>query len=230
MKRNHYLASLVLASAGVPSVVAAPLVGFNFDDMDTNNNGTTAVTFDAVDGTPTLDLFEDAGALDDSNGTSDYQGVVGGASAKWGPGLTAEGGGEDGFEINFDGTGFKDFELTFQYRSTLADFNNSASGSTQVSISWALGDDVFTEVEVFDFTVDNSYNLATIDLSGVTGLNSAPAIQIRGVFSEDAEIGDTLSPSLRIDALEVSGVVPEPASAALLGIGSLFMCSTLRRR
>ena len=114
-------------------------------------------------------------------------------------------------------------------------------GSSQ---DWDENDDIVS----FEYQIDDGGYLSIFDvLPSGTGFNSAPEVDGTEVTSTFAEFssgiagtGSTLDiritwdldsgdEDLAIDDLVVSGVIPEPASLVLLGLGGLSLLGRKRR-
>jgi hypothetical protein len=78
-------------------------------------------------------------------------------------------------------------------------------------------------------TTFNSNDYFTLDLSSITGFDSATSVEFRLVFHDD----NSSPGSGYLENIAVSGtatVIPEPASLALLGLGGLCLAGGRRQR
>jgi hypothetical protein len=222
-----FLAGALLVSSSAQARIIAL---FNFNDMNTNNNGTTAVNVDNAIGVPTLSLVEESGLLADLNGQAgigftDQDGTVhaSGMAAAWTSGvLNSSVDPNDSWLLSVDTTGYRNLMLRFDYRLTSAVFQgDDLQGPTQLTIDWRQGGGAFTPIQTFNLLKDNSYHEFLLDLSGIAAIQNAADVKIRGTWSNDASetIAGGTFPSARIDNLQLTGV-PGPATVALFAVGA----------
>jgi len=226
-----------------PAMSAAAIISlFNFNDMATNNNGTTGVTVENAIGVPTLQLVEDSGLLADLNGQvgvafSDQAGTnhSSGMAAAWTSGVlntSADPG--DYWLLSVDTTGYRNLVLRFDYRLTSAVVSGEdLQGPTQLTIDWRKGGGSFNTIQTFNLTKDNAYHAFLLDLSGIGAIQNAADVQIRGTWSNNATKSGTSGtfPSARFDNLQLTGLlVPEPASLVMLTCGGICGWAGRQRR
>jgi hypothetical protein len=231
----------VIAGAALLSPItcdAAIVTLFNFNDMSTNNNGTTAATVDNAVGVPTIALVEENALLADLNGQvgvafNDADGTAhsAGMAAAWTTGvLNTSTDPTDRWLLSLNTTGYSNLNLRFDYRLTSAVVSSEdLQGPTKLTVDWAVGGGAFTTIQTFDLMKTNSYNVFNLDLSGIAAIQNAADVQIRGTWSNDATEGVAggTSPSVRMDNLQLTGI-PEPASITLAAAAVALI--SLRRR
>ena len=212
---------------------------FNFNDMATNNDGTTLATVDHLAGNPTLTLVEDSALLADLNGQggsayTDEEGTLhaSGMAAAWTTGiLNTSIDPNDTWLLELNTTGYRDLMLRFDYRLTDSVFSgDTLLGPTQLTVEWAAGGGGYNAIQTFVLNRNNAYNAFSLDLSGITALQNATDVKLRGIWSNDGSetIAGGTAPSVRMDNLEVTGV-PEPASVALLVACAVAAIAARRR-
>lgn len=231
------LAGCVGLSAFASESHAAIIALFTFNDMGTNNDGTTAVTIDNAVGTPTLTLVEDSGSLVDQNGQvgtsfTDAEGTMHSGTtsafpaAAWTNGtLNTSTDPNDYWLLELDTTGYRDLMLRFDYRLTSS---GSLLGPTQVTMEWAVGAGPYNLIQTFELTRNNAYNEFALDLSGIDAIENVTAVRIRGTWSNDGSTTSTTIPSVRMDNLQLTGV-PEPATIALALCAAISLLARPRR-
>jgi hypothetical protein len=231
----------LIAGAALLSPITCPaaiVTLFNFNDMSTNNNGTTAATVDNAVGVPTIALVEENALLADLNGQvgvafNDADGTAhsAGMAAAWTTGvLNTSTDPTDRWLLSLNTTGYRNLNLRFDYRLTSAVVSGEdLQGPTKLTVDWAVGGGAFTTIQTFDLMKTNSYNVFSLDLSGIAAIQNAADVQIRGTWSNDAteSVAGGTSPSVRLDNLQVTGI-PEPASITLAA--AAFALISLRRR
>jgi hypothetical protein len=239
-QRLRFAAMLFVGLATGPISTQAKIITlFNFNDMATNNDGTTAASIDNAAGTPTLTLVEESGPLVDLNGQGgasfidpDGTSHSAGMSAAWTTGiLNTSADPNDTWLLQLDTTGYVDLQLRFDYRLTDAVFQGDAlRGPSQLTLEWSVGGGGFSTIQTFPLNVNNSYNEFVIDLSAIAAIESAADVSLRGTWSNDGSetiVGGT-APSVRMDNFQVTGV-PEPASLVLLIGAGIALGARLRR-
>jgi hypothetical protein len=240
-KRRVAFAMILAGAILIPSDSQATIVAlFDFNDMSTNNDGTTVVTVDNAMGVPTLELVEESGPLADLNGQGgvsfdDEAGAShsSGQSAGWTSGvLNTSTDPNDTWLLSVDTRGFTDLMLRFNYRLTSAEFQgDDLQGPTQLTVDWKQGGGSFNTIQTFDLTRDNAYHEFMLDLSGIAAIQNAAGVQVRGTWSNDATetiVGGAF-PSARIDNMQLTGV-PEPASFVLMAWGPIAVLIVRPRR
>lgn len=221
------LVALFAALIGSSDVARAKIVSyFDFNDMSTNNDGTTAVVINNSQGVPSLTLVEDSGPLADLNGQggTSYTDAAGtshssGQSVGWTTGiLDSSVDPNDYWLLDLDTTGYTDLSLRFDYRLTDAVFQgDTLLGPTQLTVDWSAGGSAFATIQTFDLNRNNSYNEFVLDLSSIDALENTTDAKLRGTWSNDGSelIAGGAAPSARLDNLQVTAV-PEPATATLV--------------
>lgn len=241
--RSLCVAAAILASGLWESQTQAKIIAlFNFNDMGTNNDGTSFVTIDNVVGTPTLTVVEDSGPLADLNGQTGtsftdadgtmHPGTTGAfPAAAWSTGiLNTSPDPNDSWSLELNTSGYHDLQLRFDYRLTDAVFQgDTLLGPTQLMMEWAVGAGSFNTIQTFNLNRNNAFNEFALDLSGISELQNAAGVKLRGTWSNDGSetIEGGTAPSVRMDNLQVTGV-PEPSSIVLLA--SVLAGIAARRR
>jgi len=206
MEKISLWLSLLLAGALNAS---GQLIVFNLNDLA---GGATTVTESQVPGTPTLTLAGvdvvpagQAGvAYTDASGTPHAAGLA----AAWGSGINDPEGNR--FTLRFDATGFQDFYIRYDYRST-------ASGSPTAVFRYQVGaTGTFTDYGTDTYTQDGAFHSMIRDLSPLAVLNNAGDVYLQWELAAGSASG-----TFRMDNLEVTGsAVPEPSGCALVvGLG-----------
>jgi hypothetical protein len=216
---KHHLVCCALAFTLVLRANAA-LMLFDFNDLA---GGITAVTEYQTTAIPVLTLQGADVVLAGQAGVSYTDGWgtphTAGKAASWGSGVNDAGGNQ--VILHFDATGFQDFSLRYDYRSTStgcpsADFQYRVGGS---------GD--FVSVGVQSYTCNSVYHAVSVSLASLTSLNGAASVDFRWVLGPGSGSG-----TFQLDNLELSGAaIPEPAGCALLaGVGCLVFAGYQRWR
>lgn len=196
-------AALVVARTG--SLKADEVVAlFTFGDMVTRNDGTTLPEKElSVGMRPTLALVEAGTMLAVAGGQTGEPGFVDAdgiqylddVCARWTSGLIGEGNaGRNYFELECSTLGMCDLVLRLDARSS------AGQGATGLTLEYAVGETAFQVLETLPITRDNVWHAYT-NVLGITALEHAGRIRIRGTWSADATGG-----SSRIDNLQLSGV------------------------
>lgn len=210
--------STVLAGLLIPTVNAQVLL-YNFNDLA---GGATSSSENQLSGSPSMSLsgFDlvpagQAGvAFTDASGTSHSAGLA----AAWGSGLDGAGG--NSFRLNFDSTGYENFVVSYDYRST-------ASGSPSAQLSYRVGDSGgFTPFTTQSFTRDGTYHSTSVDLSSLSAIENVSNVALHW----DLGAG-TGSGTFRLDNVQfgATAVVPEPKEYAFVS-GAFLLLVAIRRR
>lgn len=117
--------------------------------------------------------------------------------------------------MRFDTSTFSNISMSFAERVT-------STGPATIAFSYSTDGTNFTAFSTASPTRNGIFVLRTVDFSAVTDLNNVPAAYIRMTF--DGFTGTNGSGAVRVDNILI---VPTPATAALLGLGSL---AAMRRR
>jgi hypothetical protein len=219
---KHHLSYCALALAlSLPANAALMLFNFN----GPSGGFTTAVTENQMAGTPVLTL-QGVDVLPDGQPGVAYTDVSGtthpsGKAASWGSGINDSGG--NSITLHFDATGFQDFSLRYDYRSTSAGCPSAAFqyqvGDTETWIPW--GTDT-------SYTRDAAFHAVSASLTSLTSLNGASSVGFRWVLAAGTGTG-----TFQLDNLQLTATaVPEPRAYALvvgLGLG-VFAGYRHRRR
>ena len=117
--------------------------------------------------------------------------------------------------MQFDTSTFSNIVMSYAERIT-------TTGPASVTFSYSTDGASFTALSTVAPTRDGTFRLRTVDFSSIAALNNAPTAFIRMTF--DGFSGTNGSGAVRVDNITI---VPTPAAAALLGLGTL---AAFRRR
>ena len=198
-----------VAPAATNFVIAFPIAA------DTKANAglavitTNAATFNGSTGT-TLDQ----GSFQYFNGTTlnAQPGVVAGSGLSIRGNTLNDTNGKH-ITLQFDTSTFSSIVLSYAERVT-------ATGASSILFSYSTDGSSFTAFTTVAPTRDSTFSVRTVDFSSIAALNNIPAAYIRMTFDGFSSAGG----AIRLDNITI---VPTPAAAALLGIGSL---AAFRRR
>jgi hypothetical protein len=216
--------ALALAIAATTSV-HADLVGYwNFNGLSITTasppgTGGVPLSISADQGAGTLDLSSWTGLVDDFGGTTINALGMDPAGAS----LSLVGNGGNGSWIDFDVSlaGLMDPILTFATRGTSTGFDSGIW-------SWSTDGVTFNAVAGNTATRVTTFDLATIDLTGVSGLTNASSVTFRYTLSgATSTAGNNRIDNFQINASTASAV-PEPGTAGLIGL--VFVGIACRRR
>ena len=216
---KHHLSYCALALALSLNANAA-LMLFNFNDLA---GGITAVTENQMAGTPVLTLLgvdvvpagQPGVPYTDASGTTHPAGTA----SSWGSGINDPGG--NSMTLHFDATGFQDFTLRYDYRS-------SSTGCPSADFQYGIGDSGdFVSAGIYTYTRDAAFHAVSVSLTSLTSLNGASSVDFRWVLAPGSGSG-----TFRIDNLELTATaVPEPREYALVvGLGLWVFAGYRRRR
>ena len=118
--------------------------------------------------------------------------------------------------FSFDGSSWTDLEIDFARRGT-------STGPDSLVIEMFDGTTSLGIAATIDGVQSSSWNANNFDLSALVGVADASV-----VFTFDGGSTSSESGNNRIDNVTISGAVPAPGAAALLGLGGLV--ATRRRR
>ena len=216
---KHHLLSCALAlTLSLPAHAA--LLLFNFNDLA---GGNTAATQNQTAGIPILTLQgvdvvpagQPGAAYTDASGTTHPAGTA----ASWGSGVNDPGG--NSMILHFDATGYQDFSLRYDYRSTSA-------GCPAADFQYRIGDSGdYVSVGIHNYTPrDAAFHAASVNLSALASLNGASNVDFRWVLAAGSGSG-----TFQVDNLELTGTaVPEPRACGLMvGLGLLAFAGYRRR-
>jgi hypothetical protein len=209
-------AVVVVSGLTLSSANAAPLAIFDFGPA---GSVSTSVTYEELSGTPTL--VQAGGSIDEDGATGIAFTDAGGTVRAAGSALAFDSGINDSpantVLFTFDSTGYKDFVIRFDGRSTSA-------GSPTVALDYRLGTSGgFTSIETINLSLNSAYTVESTNLSSINSIEDFGTVQLRYTFAAGSGTG-----TAQMDNLQLTGVaVPEPASLALVGLGGLL---ALRRR
>jgi len=119
------------------------------------------------------------------------------------------------FQINTTGLG--DVVFTAAMRAT-------ATGMQTVTVQWSLDGTNFTNAGTLGTLNTSAYQLMTFDLSSVNAIENQASAYVRLVFSNPARNSSgnlSSAGNVRIDNVQFNGVVPNPGTLALLGLGAM---------
>ena len=123
-------------------------------------------------------------------------------------------------------TGLTDLAFSYAGRTT-------ATGMRDLTWSWSTDGSSFTDLWTVDHHGDVGVNYVLVerDLSGVTALNNASAVYLRGTFAtQDGQSTPTTAGNTRFDNVQFTAI-PEPTTLGLLlGVGGLLALRRFRRR
>lgn len=122
-----------------------------------------------------------------------------------------------GFTMQADLSNYKDAVLSFAYKRTGNGFDN-------VDLFYSTDGVNFTKFADVD-NPDASYNLHSYDFSSINALDGASTAFFRLVLDGASNASGTAD----FDNIQLNAV-PEPASLAMLGVGSLTFLAVNRRR
>ena len=219
MKISYYAYAAVLA-AWLGSRMEAQVLFYNFNNL---SGGTTSASESLLNQTPTLSLSGadlvaagQAGvAFTDESGTAHAAGLA----AAWSSGIDAPGG--NSFRMHLDTTGYENFVVRYDYRST-------SSGSPSAALSYRLGDSgAFTPITSQSFTRDGTFHSTSVDLSALSSIENVSNVSLLWELAPGSGSG-----TFRVDNLQLSGaaVVPEPREYALVAGGALLLFGVCGRR
>lgn len=148
---------------------------------------------------------------------------------------STENGSYIGFNLTLDagaGTSYELGEITWQSKANIT-VSGSYAVNTQLYYSldggsnWLSSSPVNASVTGTGGSTSSSWTQGTLDLSG-TVINPGEEVQFRLVHFDNS--GDTSSRNSRTDAIEINAfAIPEPSSAALLGLAGLGLITRRRR-
>ena len=200
--------------------VQAQSILYNFNDLA---GGVTSASKNELSSPPQLTLSgpdvvpagQTGRAFTDISGTLHSAGL---ASA-WGSGLDGIGG--NSFRLNFDSTGYENFVVSYDYRST-------SSGSPSATLSYRIGDEgTFIPFTTQNFTRDSAYHSTSVDLSSLSDIENVPNVALLWELGPGSGSG-----TFRMDNLQLAGnvVVPEPEEYGLMVGAFLVGLAVYRRR
>lgn len=230
LKNKTFAAAILLSLSAVPATQGATLAHYNFDGKTEATKyvaTTTTAGLTASDITPnSLESFLGTGSS--QSGASSLKvrasSVTNGTS-------TILSTAADHFEFTLTPAASTDWQLTEVSYWMQSDSRTTADAGGLVANSvlyWSLDGGAFTELTSLSlstgFNTRSDWTQATFDLSGEASITSA--VTFRVVMSDGS---NSTQKSLIFDEVDVQGVaVPEPSSAALLGLSGLALI--LRRR
>ena len=216
---KHRLSYCALALALSLNANAAFML-FNFNDLE---GGNTAVTQNQMAGTPVLacqgvDVVpagQPGVPYTDASGTTHPAGTA----ASWGSGVNDPGG--NSMTLHFDATGFQDFTLRYDYRST-------STGCPSADFQYRVGDSGdYVSAGIHPYTRNAVFHAVSVSLTSLPSLNGASSVDFRWVLAAGSGSG-----TFQVDNLELTGTaVPEPRTYALVvGLALLVFAGYRRRR
>ena len=204
--RKKTLLTLVTIAALATSGNAAVLALFGFDTYD----GTSPVSPESGTQSGTATLTTASGP-----GGTTFSAQVGNPTLALGVGngLAANG---STFTILVNGTGFTDFMVSYDVKK---------GGVDSFAWQWSTDGSTFATIQFASPGTGSGFNSTTINFSGVTAINNAPAVYLRNSMTgATGQNGRT-----DFDNIQVSAV-PEPINVALALFGLAFVGLRFGRR
>lgn len=129
------------------------------------------------------------------------------------------------FTIHIPAMGlWEDFQVTYAGKS-------QASSANSVAWSYSTDGVNFTSVGGGPDSLSTSYTLKTVNLTGITALAFADNVYLRASFSGVNNAGSIFEKTVAFDNIQVSGIIPEPSTYAILaGVAALGLVALRRRR
>jgi hypothetical protein len=202
---------IAITSAGA-FIAGADLIVAYWDFGPDAAGYTEAVSIENAIGTPTLSgMASGTGYVTNGSGGASFTDAAGdghdaGQALSWASGVND---GDQQWVLSIDLTGHQDMTVRWDYRAT-------AAGPSGASLEYQVGAGVWTLIETAGFVRDSNYHEYAKDISAVSAIENQASVQFRlSNFSGGSSTGTYRQDNLQITA------IPEPATLALLGFGSL---------
>lgn len=226
MKKILFLSTLIVASFSAQMSHADLLAGWDFAGLAVAPN--TPSSIPAVVGSGTLDVSAFASTASNpeltSFGGSTLNAFTGG-EAITGTALALANSSANGKSMifSFSTFGYEDLILSFATRGTGTGFNTHAW-------SWSTDGVSYTSIVGNTAVNTSSFEIKTLDLSAISGLDNAPTAYLMLTLSgATSASGNNRLDNIQLNASPV--VVPEPSSMAIVGgFGVLGLFMAARRR
>ncbi|MCA9024766.1 MAG: PEP-CTERM sorting domain-containing protein [Planctomycetaceae bacterium] len=213
MRATLTFVGIIALTITTSSVEASLVANWNFNTYNGDDHSILSDMGTDAGATLTIDAAWPSTALSAPTGTTNN--AVGATPAGSALSLTEDGTNGLGFTMQADLSAYMNPVLSFAYKRSGQGFDGE--------LFWSTDNVTFTSFSTVT-NMDASYHIHSYDLSAIDALDGSSTAFFRIVLS-GANAGQTAD----FDNIQLNAV-PEPASMAMLGVGSLAFLAVNRRR